>query len=181
MAGNQGNNRIVWSAEMEQFLKDNFHKMTNQQLADSLGLKLTIVRTRCYSLGLKRQEKHRWTKQQKEFLKANYRTMGNIDLIENLKKLDRRQKNWSASKITSQMSRMGLARTEEENKVIWQKHKENKRYGLNSVYLDDKYVVGLLSRGQNLLAKSEYLNHPELIELKRSQLLLNRALKEVKK
>lgn len=30
-------------------------------------------------------------------------------------------------------------------------------------------------------AKSEYLNHPELIELKRSQLLLNRALNEVKK
>lgn len=181
MAGNQGNNRIVWTSEMEQFLKDNFHKMTNQQLADNLGLKLTVVRTRCYSLGLRHQEKNQWTKQQKEFLLANFRTMGNLDLIENLKKLDKKQKDWSTSKITSQMSRMGLIRTSEENKVIWQKHKENKRYGTNSVHLDDKYVVGLLSRGQNLLTKAEYLQHPELIQLKRQQLLLNRAIREVKK
>lgn len=49
-------NAYPWSEKELQFIKDNFFKMTNPNLAKALGLKLTSVRTKCLELGLKRIE-----------------------------------------------------------------------------------------------------------------------------
>lgn len=272
MAGNQGNNRIVWTSEMEQFLKDNFHKMTNKQLADNLGLKLTVVRTRCYSLGLKRQELEYWTKEQVALLKKRYKTRGDSEIAEEFATLWHKDKGWSKNHIEKKRRYLNLKRTEEmrcnifkRNKrlgrwsecavkawknrdvnpngtiVYWNHgttgkkipmikvndvyvHYSRYRWGqlgrkikrnhniifadgnpynlsddnlemvsnaelarrngrMSSVGLSDNYVASMIAFGKpnRELRKDIIERHPDLIQLKRQQLLLNRALKEVKK
>lgn len=68
--------KIIWTDEMIHFLKENFNKMTNRELASCLNLKLTKVRDKCYEMGLKRMEMEYWTKDQVDFLLAYYQIMG---------------------------------------------------------------------------------------------------------
>ena len=42
----------IWEERDLNFLKDNYSSMTNAQLANGLGLTLTITRTKLYELGL---------------------------------------------------------------------------------------------------------------------------------
>lgn len=73
-------NRIKFTPAMRGFLRENYLSMTNRQLADALGLKLTRVRNELYSMGLKRMELRKWTEAEVEFLTANYRTMGDKEI-----------------------------------------------------------------------------------------------------
>lgn len=77
-------NKIVFTDEMKQFLKDNYQHMTNKQLAEALGLKLSRTRAELYSMGLKRMELRKWTESEVEYLKSNYRTKGDKEIGEHL-------------------------------------------------------------------------------------------------
>lgn len=271
MAGNQGNNRIVWSEEMDNFLIKNFDHLTNQQLADSLGLKITSVRHRCYSMGLKRINLEYWTDEQVALLKKLWKTRGDSEIAEEFAKRWHKDKGWSKKHIEKKRRQLGLKRTEEMRLKI---HSRNKRLGrwaecavkawkhrdinpdgtivywlnnttkkpmpmikveglyvhyarhrwkqlgrkikrghniilndgdpfnlsddnlvmlsnaelaqrnslLSSVGLSDNYVAGMLFQGKKNkdLRKEIILKHPELIELKKQQLTLNRELKSRK-
>jgi len=271
MAGNQGNNRVVWTSEMEQFLIDNFHKMTNQQLAYSLGLKLTVTRTRCYALGLKRLELEYFTKEQVQLLRKLYKSKGDTEIAEEFAKRWHKDKGWSKNHIEKKRRYLSLKRTEEEKKAIFNRNKNLGRWAdgivkrwqnadvnpdgtivywkhatsdrmipmikvngiykhytrhrwrqlgrrikkdhniifkdgdtrnlsddnlimisnqdlarrngkVSSVGLSDNYVASMLAFGKsNIELREELKKHPSLLELKRQQLLLNRAIKEVKR
>lgn len=58
--GNIVKNATVWTNEMISSLKENFYKKTNQQLAEMLGLRLTVTRNKCRELGLKRMMLEYW-------------------------------------------------------------------------------------------------------------------------
>lgn len=271
MAGNQGNNRIIWTAEMDNFLIKNFDHLTNQQLADGLGLKITSVRHRCYALGLKRMELEYWTDEQIALLKKWWKTRGDSEIAEEFAKRWDKAKGWSKKHIEKKRRYLGLKRTEEMKLKI---HARNKRLGrwsecavkawkhrdvnpdgsivywlngrtkkpmpmikvdgiyvhypryrwkqlgrkikrghniilrdgdpfnlsddnlemlsdkdlairncaISSKGLSDKYVAGMLFQGEeNKELRKQALKHPELIELKRAQLLHNRAIKEARK
>jgi hypothetical protein len=111
-------NKIVFTPEMHQFLKDNYLSMTNRELADALGLKLTRTRTELYKLGLKRMELEYWTKQQTQFLKDNYKDFGDTELAEIFEVKWYKAKGWTKKHIEKKRRYLKLKRTTAEKKAI---------------------------------------------------------------
>ncbi|MFQ5633537.1 MAG: HNH endonuclease signature motif containing protein [bacterium] len=77
---NQYTNR--WTAEEDDFLRENHKNMTMQQMADALGRTKSAVQSRCSIFGL--QKVHIWTPDEDEFLRANYLQMKNRELYDAL-------------------------------------------------------------------------------------------------
>lgn len=94
-------NKIVWTDEMDQYIFNNWDNKTNKQIAEGLGLKLTVVRTRIYSLGLKRMELEYWTPSQVLFLMENYKEMGDTEIAEIFsQEWPEKKKGWSKKHIS---------------------------------------------------------------------------------
>ena len=106
--------KIIWTDEMLSFLKDNYHKMTNRQLADALGLEITSTRHKLYELGFKRIEMEYWSEAQVNFLKENYRKMGDTEIAELFNMLWHKDKGWTKKHIEKKRSYLKLKRTESE-------------------------------------------------------------------
>lgn len=187
MAGNQGNNRIIWTEEMNQFLRDNFFKMTNPQLAAGLGLKLTVVRHQCYRLGLKRIEMEYWTNEQLQYLIENYKKKGNGEIADDLNKLFPKKKLWTHNHIVKKMKYLKLSRTKDEIfTILSDQAKVGGRSSTilnnsSSLNMSDSWVANSIAWRNKDLANHIIQNHPNLITVKRAQLVLNRALKQQKK
>jgi hypothetical protein len=114
--------KIMFSEEDIQFIKDNFQSMTNQQIADALGLKKTRVRTKAYELGLKRMELEYWTPKQVKFLKENYKEIGDSELAEIFSAKWYKAKGWTKKHIEKKRRYLKLKRTKLQIKKI---HKRN--------------------------------------------------------
>lgn len=111
-------NKIVFTPEMHQFLRDNYKTMTNRELAFALGLKLTRTRTELYKLGLKRMEMQYWTPEQVQFLKDNYKEFGDTELAEIFDVKWYKAKGWTKKHIEKKRRYLKLKRTTEEKKAI---------------------------------------------------------------
>ncbi len=261
-------NEIVWTPGMIKYIRDNFSKLTNPQLAEGLGLKLTTVRTKCHELGLKRMEMEYWSKGMVTFLKKNYRKYGDTELAEMFCMRWFKEKGWKKGQIEKKRRYLKLKRTDAEkhkiylrnkklgmwamcpvkawitrggsamegeirwwkteygsefpvikkgdgfihwNRYMWEKHNGKVPNGMNVVFknddhydirisnlelltnrqlairngkkhsgiLSDEYIIWLLSRGNEAL-KKDLRNNPEMIDLKRTQLQLNRQINEQK-
>jgi len=255
-------NKIEWSAGMLSFLKNNYSTMTNQELADRLGLKLTSTRTKLYELGFKRMELEYWTDDQVLFLKENYKRIGDVELAEIFTEMFYKAKGWTNKHIEKKRRYLKLKRTEQHKNEIQERNKEAGRFSINhwkrwfelkakpgtiriwkgengkpfkvikvadqfvhyapfcfeayfgpvpegyivqlldsdnmnikieniglmtrqesmlinsgSIKLSDNYVVGILTH-RNPEMREKLKQHPELIELKRQQLKLNRQINE---
>ncbi|MGM8362112.1 hypothetical protein ACSV4D_09380 [Flavobacterium sp. ARAG 55.4] len=103
--------KVVFSDQDVQFIKDNFHKMTNDELAAALNCKKTIVRTKAYSLGLKRIEMEYWTPTQVLFLKENYQNIGDVELAEIFENEWPKNKPWTKKHIEKKRRYLGLKRS----------------------------------------------------------------------
>ncbi len=128
--GRQAYNKILFTPEMDKFLIENFDKMTNKQLADSLKLKITTVRTHLYELGYKRMELEYWTDEQVRFLKKHYKKMGDVELAEIFNDNWFKEKSWTKKHIEKKRRYMNLKRTDKEKKAI---HTRNTKAGRFSV------------------------------------------------
>lgn len=126
-------NKYQWHAKELQFIKDNFFKLTNQQLADTLGLKLTSVRTKCLELGLKRMELEYWTKGQVGYLKRNYKTKGDTEIAEYFNKTQYKAKGWTIWHIEKKRRYLGLKRTPEQIKKIQYRNIKKGRFAMRPV------------------------------------------------
>lgn len=256
-------NKIIFTTEMDNFLKNNFGKMTNKELADGLGLKLTRTRMRLYELGFKRMELEYWTDEQISFLMANYHEIGDVEIAEIFTAVYEKQKGWSKKHIEKKRRYLKLKRTPEMIEQIHSRNTKNGRFSvshwkrwfekeakpghevvwhvdkypvvmvkmddgkykkkahiiwesingpipkkMNIIHLDDNqlnceienlrmvsnaekasltaiksskvlsdnYVAGIMTKSNPELRK-ELRNNPEIIELKRLQLTLNRTIK----
>lgn len=175
-----------WTEERITFLKANFFQKTNQELAEALGLRLTVVRNKARELGLKKFDPDMpWNDEQTAYLVANYRTMGDVELAENLQKNWPRKRLWTKKHINKKRYLLGLHRTKAEiEKIIWAHVQPGGRsYTIirnsSSKNLHDSYVASLIAwRDKDL--QREIMKYPELIELKRQEILLSRSIKEVK-
>jgi hypothetical protein len=123
MAGNQGNNRVVWKQWQIDFLKANYKSMTAEQLSDAIGVTRTKVRQKKYELGLYMYELEYWTPRQVRFLKNNYRKYGDSELADmfNIKWL--KKKGWSKKHIEKKRRYLKLVRTTKEKIQIHQRNK----------------------------------------------------------
>ncbi len=111
-------NKIIFTPEMHQFLKDNYKQLTNRELADALGLKLTRTRTELYRLGLKRMEMEYWTPEQVQFLKDNYKEFGDTELAEIFEVKWYKAKGWTKKHIEKKRRYLKLKRTTAEKNAI---------------------------------------------------------------
>lgn len=130
MAGNQGNNRIVWTKKQLAFLHANWQTMTAQELSDALGIKRTKVREKKYELGLFNLELEFWTAEQVRFLKANYKKYGDSELAEMFAKKWKKKKGWSKKHIEKKRRYLGLKRTAKQIRDIHERNVIMGRFAL---------------------------------------------------
>jgi hypothetical protein len=259
--------KIEYVADHENFIRENFEKYTNKELAAMLGFKLHFIRIKCHAMGLYRMELEYWTEEQVQFLEDNYQLIGDKELAEIFNSKWEKKKTWTFKHIEKKRLYLKLKRTKEQISAIHDRNVENGRFancpvnrwlvhgvfqegdvrmwrisagryvpfikinnqfvhwarytwekehgpvgpGINIIFknddpysyplgievlealtneqlsrrnnikssqgLSDNYIAGILSRGHPDLRES-IRQVPELLELKRQELLLNRAIKE---
>lgn len=111
-------NKIVLTDEQVKFIQDNFYSMTNQQIADALGLKITALRMKMYAMGLKRIEMEYWTDEQIDFLVTHYHYIGDKEIAEIFEEKYYKEKGWTRKHIEKKRRYMKLKRTEEMKRAI---------------------------------------------------------------
>ncbi|MDQ7818723.1 MAG: HNH endonuclease signature motif containing protein [Melioribacteraceae bacterium] len=99
---------------MISFLRKNWCKKTNRELAQALGLKLHTVRMKLYELGLKRMELEYWTDEQVNFLKENYKVIGDVEMAEIFNKKWHKNKGWTFKHIEKKRNQLDFHRTERQ-------------------------------------------------------------------
>jgi len=175
--------KTIWTTEMDNFLRSNYQSKTNQQLAFTLGLKLTITRNRLRELGLKRMEMEYWNDEQIQYLKDNFQTTGDVEIAEYFQENYPKNKIWRKQHIRKKRGYLDLHRTKEE---IFTIASMNAKPGGNSHTIDQnsssknmhpKWVAQQIA-WRNKELQEEVLKYPELIQLKRVQLDLARTIKK---
>lgn len=114
---------IRWSDQMIDFLKENHSELSNQELADALGLKITAVRHKCYELGLYKMKLEYWTADQITFLKENFQKKGDLELAQIFNEKWEKEKGWTKKHIEKKRKYLSLKRSEEEKEAIKENHK----------------------------------------------------------
>ena len=149
-------NKIDWTDERSKFLKENFNTMSNKQIADSLGLKITAVRHKCYELGLYKMTLEYWTDEQVDFLLKNYKEKGDTELAEIFNEKWHKDKGWTKKHIEKKRRYLKLKRTPEEiakihlghikkgvyvegNKKMWET-RGCRKYGEEVVWYGQKFT-----------------------------------------
>ena len=121
--------KILFSDYDIQFIKENFKIMTNQQIADALGMKKTKVRTKAYELGLKRMTLEYWPKDAVKFLKENFHKIGNIEMCRIFNNEFPKQKGWTPNHIDKKMEQLKLKRTKLDWYTIKERNRDNGSFG----------------------------------------------------
>lgn len=121
--------KIEFSDQDIEFIKENFQSMTNQQIADALGLKKTTVRTKAYDLGLQRMQMEYWSRSAIDYLVSNYKTMGNVEIVEYFKANFPKEKGWTTKHITKKLSQLGLKRNRQDWYNILERNRQQGSYG----------------------------------------------------
>lgn len=99
-------------------------------MADALGLKLTLVRMKCYELGLKRMELEYWTVAQVKYLKSNYKKIGDKELAEIFNKRWHKAKGWTHKHIEKKRKYLKLKRTQKQIVAIRKRNVDNGRFAM---------------------------------------------------
>lgn len=110
--------KVVLTKDEKEFIKTNHSKLTNQQLADALNLKLTTCRTLCYAMGLYRMRLEYWTDEQVVFLRAHYQVKGDTELAMIFNEKWHKNKGWTKKHIQKKRRYLNLKRSESEKKKI---------------------------------------------------------------
>lgn len=175
--------KIKWTPGMIQYIRLNFGKLNNQQLADDLGLKITSVRIKAYELGLRNYVQEDWTKAQTEYLIENFTLIGDVDIANYLNiHLPRKYGRFTKKSIRKKRGYLKLSRTTEQIKNI--RHKNSSAGGnaytiqrnSGSKNMSPGWIANCITWRNKELTKVIRENHPELIELKRKSILLKREI-----
>lgn len=113
------------------FIMEHFHKMTNRELATALDVTMTVVRNKCYEMGLKRMELEYWTEEQVKYLKTHYKKIGDVEIAEVFNVLYYKKKGWSKKHIEKKRRYLGLKRTPEQIQKINDRNKKQGRFSIN--------------------------------------------------
>lgn len=125
--------KIIFSEEEIQFIKDNFAKMTNNQMAEALQVKTTILRTTAYSLGLQKFTPEYWSKEAVMFLRENYHKLGDREMCRIFSKKFQKEKGWTPKHIQKKMSQLNLHRNKMDWYLIKERNRDNGSFGKRNV------------------------------------------------
>jgi len=121
--------KIIFSSDDIRFISNNFHSMTNRQLADAMGLKMTTVRTKAYSMGLRRMALEHWPEKATQYLKDNYRKIGDREIVRHFNKTFPKKKGWTVSHISKKMAQLNLKRNKLDWYIIKERNRRNGSFG----------------------------------------------------
>jgi hypothetical protein len=162
--------KVEFSVADIQFIKDNFHSMTNEAIATALGLKKTVVRLKAYELGLQRMKLEEWPKEAIQFLKENYHLKGNLEICKIFSLKFPKDKGWTNRHINKKMLQLGLSRSKLDLYTIKERNRDNGSFGNRNLknnppppkqyfYLNPKTRIEI-KPGQSIeLLKQKYSNH----------------------
>lgn len=122
-------NKIVFTPEQHQYLRENYLNLSNKELADALGLKLTRLRNELRVLGLKRMKLQFWTDEQISFLKENFRRIGETEMVEIFTKKYPKEKGWNTSQLQKKMKQLGLIRNKLDLYMIKERNRKRGSFG----------------------------------------------------
>jgi hypothetical protein len=120
--------RVEYTVDHEAFIRENWSKYTNRELAELMGFSIQYIRTKCYELGLLRMELQYWTDEQTEFLIDHYQLIGDKEMAEIFNSKWKKEKGWSFKHIEKKRKYLKLNRTEEEIHNVYLRNLENGRW-----------------------------------------------------
>lgn len=187
--GKEPANKIKWAKQEVVFLRENYLKMTNAQLAKTLQKPLSGLRHKMKRMGLVRFKiKFRWTEPQTKFLEGAYRKYGDVEISEMLnKRWPRKARPWTKKHVSKKRFLMGYVRTQEELEAIKKRNIEQKRFDIktaNLAYqtklknLTDDYIVANCLRISKVNREHVKKEHRQLINFTRQRILAKRQKKE---
>lgn len=125
----------VWDDEDIQFVIENINKYTFKQLADILGVTEDALKTKCYNLGIKKNNKPRITDDQVNYIIKNYNEIGpkKISAILNVSE--------SSIKLIAKNNGLTIPKIKESkyNYV----YKRNNKFGVRLIINGKKKTFGL--------------------------------------
>lgn len=159
-----------WKEEEVKLLKNSFNNGNYRELSKIIGRSYDSVRTKCYSLGLKKKLPERWSKRELFIIYKNYKLLGNIELSKLLPKRN-------ITSINSKINTLGLNRGKEFRRELSRKigldNKGNKWSNKSKIAFSRKlkkdYKDGL--RSSNLIYRTKE-------SMEKARLTLKKTLKE---
>lgn len=115
-------NKHIWTKAEEKFILRNWPTCTNRELANGLGITLTLVRSKCYEMGLKRIELEYWTEKQVEFLTTFYKLIGDTEIAKIFNNNWPKNKPWTEKHIEKKRKYLKLVRTKKQIAAIHQRN-----------------------------------------------------------
>lgn len=174
----------IWTDEQIDFLIKSFPTMTSYELSDKLGKSRSIVRMKYKELGLKKIELEYWSEKMVAFLKSKYRSIGDTEIAEIFQSKFPKKKRWSKRHIGKKRKQLKLFRTPDEIMKIKSEHVKpgGRSYTINrnscSKNMHPNWIAQIIAgKGRKDLAL-ELRRHPQLIEAKRQQIMLQRKINE---
>ncbi|MGQ7945034.1 hypothetical protein [Flavobacterium sp. WC2509] len=123
-------NLIVLTEFQEKFIRKNFFKLTNPQIAEAIGLNLTTTRKHCYRMGFKRMDLEYWCETAVRFLRLYYRKIGDTEIAEIFTKHFPKEKKWTKKHIEKKRRYLFLKRTEKEISAIKERNRVLGRFSM---------------------------------------------------
>lgn len=160
-------NKIIWTDEMIAFIKGNFYTITNKQISDSLGLKLSTVRRKALELGYKRIEMEYWTPEQIMFLKETFTTKGDKELSVIFNKKWKKNKPWTLKHIEKKRMYLKFCRSKKQIKAI-----RNRNMSLG--YWDNAHKKHWHTRGAATIGTVKNWDNREFVKTEEGYESLNR-------
>lgn len=197
--GSRNQTKYELTKAEHQFLRDHWRELTDKQLLAAFnkrfGCEMTFGYLRQYKRAndLIQQAQPAWTEEEVEFLKANYQRMGNVEIAAHFGWTGEQcGRKYGEKRIWKKMKQLGLKRSkriilklrQECGKKVMQeaRSKDKNAYSPAATLTDAAVVHTLTHMQQDKEAIKKFIKeHPELIELQRQRILLNRKINKIEK
>jgi hypothetical protein len=190
-----GKPKYIFTPEMDAHLTEIFPTKLSKDIETLTGWHQYMISYAAKRLGLKKDPEFTrtagrlagcgWSAEQVQYLRDNYRQMGDSDMAEKLQQELPREKPFRAHNIKKKRLHLDLQRTPEEALAIASAHGKvgGRAYTIvknsGGANLTDGFVASTLTRDPDL--REAYKQYPDLLNLKRQQILLHRQIKEISK
>ncbi|MGM0608515.1 MAG: hypothetical protein ACQESP_08855 [Candidatus Muiribacteriota bacterium] len=155
-----------WTKEEEDFLKANYNKMSNKQLAHKFGVTTISVQRKLSRLSLIRQVQKKWTSEEEKYLQKNFLYKNDAELAKKFKV--------TPIAVKRKLNRLGLKRSQrkkyikkETSKSGSKFHKKEKIKSQEKVKKTKDNKEKVLSKTSNKKEKEEHINLTPDIEIKK--------------
>jgi len=98
-----------WTSEEEDFLRANYNKMSNKELAEKFNVTTISIQRKLSRLNLIRQVQKKWTEKEEKYLRENYQEFSDAQLSKKF--------NVTPIAIKRKLNRLGLRRGQRKRTV----------------------------------------------------------------